>query len=127
MDATHQRWVANLANYKFSIRYKSGEANVHADALSRNSWDMQVDIAIVKSIINHEGSVQNPLYGSYGPNTDLLHSEVIIAKGGQINGIVPLELKMTNPKSIMTKEMWIEAQKQDPALNQVIVLLKFDK
>ena len=53
-----------------------------------------------------------------------LHSEVVIAKGGQINGIVPPELNMTNPKSIMTKEMWIKAQKQDPALNQVITLLK---
>ena len=75
-----------------------------ADALSRNPWDMQVDTAIVKSIINHEGSVQNKLYESYGPNTDLLHSEVSIAKRGNINGIVPPELDMTNSKSIMTRK-----------------------
>ena len=73
---------------------------------------MQVDTAIVKSIINHEGSGQNTLYESYGPNTDLIHSKVIIAKRGQINGIVPPELNL------------IKAQKQDPALNQVITLLK---
>ena len=47
-----------------------------------------------------------------------------IANGGQINGIIPPELNMTNPKSIMTKEIWIKAQKQDPVLNQVITLLK---
>ena len=64
---------------------------------------MQVDTAIVKSIINHEGTAQIPLYESYGPNTDLLHSEVVRAKGGQINGIVS-----PKSKSIMTKEMWIK-------------------
>ena len=85
---------------------------------------MQVDNAIVKSIINHEETAQSPLYECYGPNTDLLHSEVVIAKGGQINGSVPPELNMTNPKSIMTKEMWLKAQKQDPVLNQVMALMK---
>ena len=75
-----------------------------------------MDTAIVKSIINHKESVQKSLYGSYGPNTNLLHSEVFIAKGGQINGIVPPELNLTNPKTSMTKEIWIKAQKQDPIL-----------
>ena len=123
MDATGQRWVANLAKYNFNIRYKSGKANVDANALSRNPWDMQVDTAIVKSIINHEGSVQNPLYESYGPNTDLLHSEVITAKGGQINGIVPPEMNLTNQKISMTREMGVKDQKEDPTLSQIITSL----
>ena len=46
--------VANLANYTFSIKYKSWKSNIDADTLSRNLWDMQVDTAIVKSIINEE-------------------------------------------------------------------------
>ena len=95
-DATGQRWVANLANHNFSIRYKSGKANVDEDALSRNPCDMQVNTTMVNSIINHEGPVQNPLYDSYGPNTELLHSEVIIPKGGQINRIILQQLNMTN-------------------------------
>ena len=36
----------------------SGKSNVDADVLSRNPWDMQVDTAIVKSIINEERSTQ---------------------------------------------------------------------
>ena len=32
LDATGQRWVANLANYNFKIFYKSGNLNVEADA-----------------------------------------------------------------------------------------------
>ena len=53
LDATGQRWVANLANYNFSIKYKSGKLNVDADALSRNPLDMQIDTTIVQSIINY--------------------------------------------------------------------------
>ena len=117
LDATGQRWVANLANYTFSIKYKSGSSNVDADALSRNLWDMQVDTAIVKSIINEEGSTQTPLYESYGPNTNLLHSELVIAKGGYITGIVPPELEIVKTTT-MTREDWMAAQKQDPVLTK---------
>ena len=72
--------------------------------------DMQVDTAVVKSIINYEESIQTPLYKSYGPNTNLLHSEVVIAKGGNVTGIGPPELMMTKPIT-MTRENWITAQK----------------
>ena len=34
LDATGQRWVANLAYYNFKIFYRSGKLNVEADALS---------------------------------------------------------------------------------------------
>ena len=35
LDATAQRWVANLADFKFSIKFKPGVNNYVADALSR--------------------------------------------------------------------------------------------
>ena len=38
LDACGQRWVAKLANYNFTIKYKYGLSNVKADALSRISW-----------------------------------------------------------------------------------------
>ena len=123
LDATGHRWVANLANYTFSIKYKSGKSNVDADALSSNPWDMQVDRAIVKSLINEERSTQTSLYGSYGPNTNLLHSEVVIAKGGYVTGIIPPELEIVKTTT-MTREDWMAAQKQDPVLNQLITLIK---
>ena len=123
LDATGQRWVANLANYTFSIKYKSGKSNIDADALSRNPWDMQVDTAIVKSIIDEESSTQTPLYESYGPNTNLLHPDMIITKGGHVTGIVPPELEAVKAVT-MTKEDWLDAQKQDPVLNQLITLIK---
>ena len=49
LDACGQRWVAKLANYNFTIRYRCGQSNVEADALSRISWpevlsDEDIDI-----------------------------------------------------------------------------------
>ena len=38
LDACGQRWVAKLANYNLTIKYKCGLSNVEADALSRISW-----------------------------------------------------------------------------------------
>ena len=35
LDATGQRWVAELAGYDFSIVYRSGKENIDADCLSR--------------------------------------------------------------------------------------------
>ena len=84
---------------------------------------MQVDTTIVKSIINEERSTQTPLYKSYGPNTNLLHSEVVIAKGSYVTGIVPPELEIVKTTT-MTREDWMIAQKQDPVLNQLITLIK---
>ena len=123
LDATGQRWVANLANYNFSIKYKSGKLNVDADALSRNPWDMQIDTAIVQSIINYEASTFNSLFESHGPNTNLLHFELVIVEGGYINNLIPQELEVKDSK-VMTRKKWIEAQKQDVTINQLITLLK---
>ena len=35
LDATGQRWLANLSNYDITITYRSGKTNIAADALSR--------------------------------------------------------------------------------------------
>ena len=38
-DTTGQRWVTSLANYNFTLHYRSGKSNVNADALSRIPWE----------------------------------------------------------------------------------------
>ena len=49
LDAIGQRWVAELANFDFSITYRAGKHNIDADALSRISQVKQ-DTSDVKSI-----------------------------------------------------------------------------
>ena len=41
LDATGQHWVAALALYNFKIYYRSGKANVNADALLRIPWNIE--------------------------------------------------------------------------------------
>ena len=38
LDATGHRWVAELANFNFTIEYRAGKSNVVADALMRIQW-----------------------------------------------------------------------------------------
>ena len=38
LDACRQRWVADLANFNFTLHYKPGSTNTIADALSRIVW-----------------------------------------------------------------------------------------
>ena len=44
LDATGQRWAAELANYDFMIKYRSGQHNIDADALSRLPESSQTSI-----------------------------------------------------------------------------------
>ena len=44
LDATGQRWVASLANYDFTIHYRSGKQNIEADALSRIQWQHEDEV-----------------------------------------------------------------------------------
>ena len=44
LDATSQRWVASLADYDFTITYRSGKVNIDADILSR------MESGVVKAI-----------------------------------------------------------------------------
>lgn len=41
LNATTQRWVAELADFQFVIKYRPGKANFDADGLSRMPLDME--------------------------------------------------------------------------------------
>ena len=54
LDATGQRWVAELADYTFDIKYKPGKTNIEADALSRlplkeTDFTQEIDVAEVSA------------------------------------------------------------------------------
>ena len=72
LDATRQRWVAELADYKFEIHYKPGATNQAADALSRmpmrigeyisecsRSTSPEEVVAIIETVQVAEGCVPN--------------------------------------------------------------------
>jgi len=52
LDAMSHRWVAELSQFNFSIRYRSGHKNVAADALSRVNEVKSLSEEAVKAIID---------------------------------------------------------------------------
>ena len=43
IDATSQRWCAELAKYDFLVHYRTGKSNTAADSLSRLTEPEKVD------------------------------------------------------------------------------------
>ena len=52
LDATGYRWVATLANYNFTITYRSGRLNKDADGLSRQFKGSKTEQIIYPDVLN---------------------------------------------------------------------------
>ena len=105
LDATGQKWVANLANYNFKIFYRSGKLNVEADALWRIPWEnTQVDhieSMIVKTML------QSKLVTDVGiPDLD-----------SQLNVIQ--KSMVVNSSCKLTHKDWIKEQSEDSDINHI--------
>ena len=110
LDATGQRWIAALANYNFSLHYKSGKMNIEADALSRipsREREVSIDQDAVRAIAN---AMQIGEFSEINENPNL-----IICKSAT-----------STPKKF-SNEDWVREQNQDPNIGQFIQLLKGNK
>ena len=110
LDATGQRWIVALANYNFSLHYKSGKMNKEVDALSRipsREKEVSIDKDAVRAIAN---TMQIGEFSELNENPNL-----IICKS-----VTPTPKKFSN-------EDWVREQNQDPDIGQFIQLLKGNK
>ena len=109
LDATGQRWIASLANYTFSLHYKSGKTNIEADALSRIERDNQplemiIDAEAVQAIANA---------AQFNDLTELNeHPNLLICKSAS-----PVPRKFTN-------EIWKDEQSQDEDISIVYQVIQ---
>ena len=118
LDACGQRWVAKLANYNFTIKYKSGLSNVEADALSRISWpevladteDLDVDLNCMDT------HVVNAILTGCRSNSSLIESVSCSSK------IIPPELSQDSDSS--SNINWMKEQRADPDLTVIIKLIE---
>ena len=116
LDACGQRWVAKLANYNFSIKYRCGVSNTEADALSRIKWPEAIsekldldnrcmDTHIINAILTGAVS-KSSLIESVSCSTDL----------------IPTELDKTTSK--LSNINWMKEQRLDPNLGVIIRLIE---
>ena len=119
LDACGQRWVAKLANCKFSIRYRCGQSNVEADALSRISWpevlsgeDIDLDLECMDT------HVCNAVLTGINSKSSLIESVSCNSE------IIPDELHVKNDST--TALDWVKLQRNDPNLSVIIKLIESD-
>ena len=118
LDAWGQRWVAKLANYHFTIKYKCGLSNVEADALSRISWpevladteDLDVDLNCMDT------QVVNAILTGSRSKSSLIESVSCSSK------IIPPELSLDSDSS--SNIDWMKEQRADPNLTVIIKLIE---
>ena len=120
MDACGQRWVAKLANYNFTIRYRCGQSNLEADALSKITWpevlsdeDIDVDLECMDT------HVVNAVWTGTKTKSSLIES---ISCSSQI---IPDELDIDN-NSTPTLD-WVKLQRADPNFSVIIKLIESDQ
>ena len=105
LDAVGQRWIAALAPYHFQIKYRSGKANVDADALSRIGWSdeavTKIDQKGVQSMLSFACLVEPPC-----------------------TFIVKDSVELKTPETPSVVQDWKVEQNKDPTLVEMIKRLR---
>ena len=116
LDACGQRWVAKLANYNFSIKYRCGVSNTEADALSRIKWPEALSENVDIDNGGMETHVINAILAGAVTKSSLIESVSCDAE------IIPTELdKNTGNLSGIN---WSKEQRLDPNLGVIIRLIE---
>ena len=118
LDACGQRWVAKLANYNFTIQYRSGQSNVEADALSRISWPKVLDGTDTVDVGNMDTHVVNAIIAGARSKSSLIES---ISSSPEI---IPSELIADSSEPPLD---WFKMQRADPSLATIIHLMESDQ
>ena len=118
LDACGQRWVAKLANYNFSIKYRCGVSNTEADALSRIKWPE----ALSEMINTDNGCMDTHVINAI--LTGAVTKSSLIESVSCSTDIIPTELDMNDKLSNIN---WMKEQRLDPNLGVIIRLIESEQ
>ena len=116
LDACGQRWVAKLANYNFSIRYRCGVSNTEADALSRIKWPEALSENVDIDNGCMDTRVINAILTGAVTKSSLIESVSCSAK------VIPTESDKDTGK--LSSINWAKEQRLDPNLGVIIRLIE---
>ena len=106
-SATRQRWIAKLTKFNFTIYYHSGKFNVDVDTLSKIPWDKNIKTEAVEAMFKAAIESLDALIEVYACNEKAI-----------------ISLILESPPTQMTVMDWVQAQKADLAISQVITWLE---
>ena len=116
LDACGQRWVAKLANYNFSIKYRCGVSNTEADALSRIKWPE----AISEKLDTENGYMDTHVINAI--LTGAVSKSSLIESVSCSTDVIPTELDKNTSK--LSNINWMKEQRLDPDLGVIIRLIE---
>ena len=116
LDACGQRWVAKLANYNFSIKYRCGVSNTEADALSRIKWPE----ALSEIMNTDNGCMDTHVINAI--LTGAVSKSSLIESVSCSTDVIPTELDKTTSK--LSNINWMKEQRLDPNLGVIIRLIE---
>ena len=108
LDATGHRWVAQLANFNFDIKYRCGKANIDADPLSRIKWPSDLTSMATAEVV--DSVLQST-------KVDVPLAEVRCFSGLAF-AIDPANVIL--PSSGIKNITWSEEQRKDVAINILV-------
>ena len=116
LDACGQRWVAKLANYNFSIKYRCGVSNTEADALSRIKWPE----ALSEKLDTENGCMDTHVINAI--LTGAVTKSSLIESVSCSTDVIPTELDKNTSK--LSNINWMKEQRLDPNLGVIIRLIE---
>ena len=116
LDACGQRWVAKLANYNFSIKYRCGASNTEADALSRIKWPEALSENVDIDNGCMDTHIINAIFAGAVTKSSLIESVSYNTE------IIPTELDKDTGK--LSDINWTKEQRLDPNLGVIIRLIE---
>ena len=119
LDATGQRWVADLACYDFDIQYRSGKENIDADALFRVSETSTASLPNPNTSQQISTNIVDAMLQSHIIKPDTF--------AFCFASLLPDDTLFTGSSlSRLTKEQWAQEQRNDPNIKYVIDQLNGD-
>ncbi|KAK2883193.1 hypothetical protein Q8A73_022126 [Channa argus] len=115
LNATTYRWVAELADFQFSIKYRPGRANNDADGLSRMPFDMEQYMETCTQVIMPE--VMNSVTQAVAVQSQTTEPWLCPAI---ISTVVTENNDMTTSVAEIPKITLREAQREDPVIGEVL-------
>ena len=116
LDACGQRWVAKVANYNFSIKYRCGVSNTEADALSRIKWPE----ALSEKLDTENGCMDTHVINAI--LTGAVTKSSLIESVSCSTDVIPTELDKNTSK--LSNINWMKEQRLNPNLGVIIRLIE---
>jgi transposase InsO family protein len=104
LGATELRWISQLSQFNFEIKYRSGRSNKAADALSRKYQESQLSEKFIQPIVQ---------------STNLQILKTVIPSVRQVDASI---LESSHPLPQYTQEDLAKFQRDDPVIGRFITI-----